>query len=177
MMETYSEAFTASVFILSGPQLRATLTIDGPISEADVESGIELQQKVDQWPGAKKIPPENYIVFSEEVNFEDLRPEFDDDDDDAVDDDAEDEESLDENDPDYAAKRKERRERQRAKFLAAKEKRERQRAMEQEAVREDGEPQQITMKAPTAGWYRVCVQGTWYQVSPIILFVFHVFDL
>jgi rubrerythrin len=140
------------------------LSIDGPISETDVENGIELQQKVDQWPGLKKDPSEEkYLTYSQEVNFEDLKPNFEDDDE-AGNDDREEEESLDENDPDYAAKRKERRERQRAKFIAAKEKREKQRAMEQEAVRQDGEPQQITMKAPTAGWYRVCVQGTWYQV-------------
>jgi hypothetical protein len=151
---------------LSGPELKATLTVEGPIANMlDVTNGSELQASADKW--AKQPRHENMIDFSEVVDFEHLKPEVDDDDDEealaaAA---AEDKEPLDEKDPEYAANKRKRREKQREAFLAGKQKREKRRALEQQKIRQDGEPYEVTLKATQEGWYRVCVHGTWYQVS------------
>ena len=105
------------------------------------------------------------IDFSAVVDFEHLKPDTTDDDEmsmaAAA---AEDNEPLDENDPEYAENKRKRREKQREAFLLAKQNREKKRALEQQKVRQDGEPYQVTLKASQEGWYRVCVHGTWYQV-------------
>jgi hypothetical protein len=149
--------------VLSGPELKATLTVEGPVANMDVTNGSELQTQVDEW--VKKPRHENMIDFSAVVDFEHLKPEAEDDDETAMTAAAEDKEPLDEKDPDYAENKRKRREKQREAFLVAKQKREKRRALEQEMVRQDGEPYQITLKATQEGWYRVCVHGTWYQVS------------
>jgi hypothetical protein len=131
----------------------------------DVTNGSELQTQVDEW--AKQPRHENMIDFQAVVDFEHLKPDVEDDDSEetmaaAA---AADKEPLDEKDPEYAENKRKRREMQRETFLAAKQKREKRRALEQLKVRQDGEPDQVTLKAFQEGWYRVCVHGTWYQVS------------
>jgi hypothetical protein len=160
----FRESVSASVFILSGPELKATLTVEGPVANMEVINGSDLQTQADEW--AKRSRDDNLIDFSAVVDFEHLKPEIEDDDEAtmaaAA---AEDKEPLDEKDPEYTEKKRQRREKQREAFLAAKQKREKQRALEQLKVRQDGEPYEVTLKASQEGWYRVCVHGTWYQVS------------
>jgi hypothetical protein len=130
----------------------------------DVTNGSELQTQADEW--AKQPRHDNMIDFSAVVDFEHLKPETTDDDEaDMAVAAAEDNEPLDEKDPEYAENKRKRREKQRESFLLAKQKREKKRALEQQKVRQDGEPYQVTLKALQEGWYRVCVHGTWYQVS------------
>ena len=152
------EAVTISAFVLSGSSLKATLTLDGPIASADVDSGVELYRASEQFSGRG----DGYITYSEVVDFEHFAPPEEEDDDTL----AKDEEpAIDVNDPDAARKRKERRERQRAKFLEAKAKRDKRRLETQKKIRQEGDPVVYTAKAPAAGWYKMCVQATWYQVS------------
>merc|ERR1712194_158277 len=61
-------------------------------------------------------------------------------------------------------KRRERRDRQRKKFLAVKKKREEKKLNMMKRIRQDGEPILKTMKASGAGWYRMCVTANWNQV-------------
>jgi pyruvate/2-oxoglutarate dehydrogenase complex dihydrolipoamide acyltransferase (E2) component len=150
---------------LSGPELKATLTVEGPIANMDVATGSDLQASVDEW--TNRSSRKNVIDYSAVVDFEHLKPNLDEEDDEAAMAAAAagDNEPLDEKDPEYAEKKRQRREKQREAFLVAKTKREKNRALEQKMVRQDGEPYQVTLKALQEGWYRVCVHGTWYQVS------------
>jgi hypothetical protein len=151
-----------SVFILSGPSLKATVSLEGPIAPPEVDSGLDLHNAAEDFPN-KKLGKSTHLTYSSVVDSEHLNtPEEDDDDND---DGKEEEPPIDKNDPDAAEARRKRREKQREAFLAAKQKRDQKRIVRQRKIREDGEPFQYTAKAPSAGWYRACVQGTWYQVS------------
>ena len=146
-----------SVFILSGPALRATVSLDGPLAPPTVDSGKELLDA-----GEKFKVKSDEIGYTKVVDFEHLHDEDDDDDDDVE---EEEPEAISPDDPDATEKRRERREKQRQAFIEAKKKREEKRLLQQKKVRDDGEPFVYTAVAPRDGWYRVCVQGTWYQVS------------
>lgn len=154
-----NETVTLSAFILSGSSLKATLTFDGPIAEATVDSGMELFTASEGF----NSNGEGFITHSEVMDFEHLAPAPDEDEDDEAPKD-DDEGPLDPNDPDIAEKRKARREKQRKKFMDAKAKREQRKLELQKKIRQDGDPILFTTKAPSAGWYRMCVQATWYQV-------------
>ena len=97
----------------------------------------------------------------EHLNF---APESEDgDDDESSSDDHE--EEVDPEDPDFEEKQRQRRARQRERFTEQKKKRERKRIQQQKKIRQDGEPFLRTEEAEMPGWYRVCVEGTWHQVS------------
>ena len=134
------------------------MTFDGPIAESSVDSGLELFTASEGF----NSNGEGYITHSEEMDFEHFAPAPEDDEEDTVKDD--DEGPLDPNDPDIAEKRKARREKQRKKYMEAKAKREQKKLEVQKKLRQDGEPHLYTTKVPSAGWYRMCVQGTWTQV-------------
>ncbi|CAB9513373.1 emp24/gp25L/p24 family/GOLD [Seminavis robusta] len=63
------ESVTASVFILSGQALKATVRVDGPVASLESDSGNTLQAAVDEF---EKGAPENSIVVEEVVDFEHL---------------------------------------------------------------------------------------------------------
>ena len=163
MVLNHSETVTLSAFILSGSSLKATLTFDGPIASATVDSGLEVFTASESFNSKGT----GFITHSEVMDFEHLAPAPEEEEDEAAKDD--DEGPLDPNDPDIAQKRKERREKQRKKFMEAKAKRDQRKLELQKKIRQDGDPVLYTTKAPEAGWYRMCVQATWYQVSPDIL--------
>lgn len=136
------------------------MTLDGPIAESSVDSPLELFQASENF----REKGEGFITHSEVIDFEHLVPPPEEEESPDVGS-EEDEGPLDPNDPDIAQKRKERRERQRQKFLEAKAKRDQRKLELQKKVRQDGDPAIFTTKAPADGWYRMCVQATWYQVS------------
>jgi len=158
------ESVTVSVFILSGSQLKATYSLDGPIAGPNVESGLELYNKGQQFAPNKKN--RRQLLVSEEVDFEHLNDEVDDDDDEIDDDDdvIDDDEPIDNNDPEAEKKRRERRDRQRERFKKLKLKRETKRLEMLKKIRQDGEPVLDTRKAPEDGWYRMCVTSNWNLV-------------
>lgn len=158
------ESVTVSVFILSGSQLKATYTLEGPIAELEVESGLELYAAGDEFePNARRR--NSQLAISQEVDFEHLMDEVDDDDDHFDDDDDHiADEPISPDDPDADEKRRKRREQQRAKFLALKKKREDKKMAMLKKIRQDGEPLMNTQKAPQPGWYRFCVHSPWNQV-------------
>lgn len=153
-----------SVFILSGPSLKATAQLQGPISPTSVNSAKDLYQAAErrEWTHLK----DGVINFEQVLDFEHLNKQVEDDDDAELNTPVEKDIPLDPNDPNSAEKRRKRREKQREAFLEAKRKRDEKRMLQQKKIREDGEPFLYSAKAPVAGWYRVCVQATWYQVSP-----------
>jgi hypothetical protein len=155
-----SETVTLSAFILSGSSLKGTLTFDGPIAESSVDSGLEIYQASENFRGSG----DGYVSHSEVIDFEHLAPAPEEEEKDEAGS-KEDDEPLDPNDADIVQKRKDRRERQRQKFLDSKAKRDRRKLELQKKVRQDGDPAIFTTKAPADGWYRMCVQATWYQVS------------
>lgn len=159
------ESVTVSVFILSGNQLKAMYSLLGPIAAPAVDSALELHVKGQEFKPSKANPRQLAIV--EEVDFEHLNDDGYADDDDDVDDDDDffdDTEPIDPNDPNADEKRKERRDRQRKKFVALKKKRDEKRLALLEKIKSDGEPIQITKKAPEAGWYRMCVESHMNQI-------------
>jgi len=160
------ESVTVSVFILSGSQLRATYTLEGPIADLNVESGIELYTKGEEFHSDKRNGGKQ-LALSQEVDFEHLNEEIDDDDDhydDENDDEFDDDSSINPDDPDADKKKRERRERQRKRFLDLKKKREEKKLNAMKKIQQNGEPILNTEKAPDAGWYRMCVKGDWNQV-------------
>lgn len=159
------ESVTVSVFILSGSQLKALYSLEGPIANIDVESGIDLYKKGQEFSPNHR--DKNQMIVSQEVDFEHLNDEMDDDDsvdDDENDDMYNDDEPIEPGDPDADKKRRDRRERQRKRFLDLKKKREEKKLAMLKKIRQDGEPILITKKAPKAGWYRMCVTSNWNQV-------------
>jgi hypothetical protein len=156
-----SEKVTVSVFVLSGSSLKATLTLDGPIANSSIDSGVELFAAGESYVKNPENPDQ--LSYSTVVDFEHLNSLPEDDDDDEVADKYE-EPAIDPDDPDAAEKRRERRERQREKFMEAKQKRDQRKLEQQKKIRQDGDPFVYTTKAPDSGWYKMCVQATWYQV-------------
>eukprot|EP00339_Tiarina_fusa_P001948 CAMPEP_0117075412 /NCGR_PEP_ID=MMETSP0472-20121206/53167_1 /TAXON_ID=693140 ORGANISM="Tiarina fusus, Strain LIS" /NCGR_SAMPLE_ID=MMETSP0472 /ASSEMBLY_ACC=CAM_ASM_000603 /LENGTH=300 /DNA_ID=CAMNT_0004800905 /DNA_START=101 /DNA_END=1001 /DNA_ORIENTATION=- len=148
------EYVTMSVFLLSGANLKATATLEGPIAPNDVSSALELYEGGEQFSANGE---QEVVRFKTVVDFEHLSTG-------TGDDDEEDEEPIDAKDPDALEKRRQRREKQREAFLLAKQKREEKRILQQKKLREDGEPFQYTTKATKAGWYKACVQATFTQV-------------
>lgn len=160
----HRESVTLSVFVLSGSQLKASVSLEGPLADASVDSGVELHAKIIEYTnGQNKPPADQRIDFSEVVDFEHLNESIPNDDR-PVPDDDELKTPIDPDDPDLDAKRRERREKQRVKFLEQKEKREARKLAQVQKVRQDGEPFVHTIKAPVAGWYRACVTSSWNQV-------------
>lgn len=154
------EKMTMSVFILSGTALKATARMEGPIADLEIDSGIELYKAVEKFNNDKK---KALLAVNELVDFEHLNESSMDEEDE--DEEEKEEPSIDSADPDYEEKKKHYRQEQRERFLEVKRKRERRRIAQQKKIRQDGDPFLHTEKAPEAGWYRVCVEGTWHQVS------------
>lgn len=143
-----------SVFILSGPELKAMATLEGPVAAADVDSGTQLIEATEKFRRGERFG--EHTISESVVDFEHLQVSVESED-------EEEEEDIPDNED--AAARRDRLQRQRQKAKARKE-REQQRQQEtRENVRNAGEPFQTTIKAKSAGWYRACVRGTWYQVQ------------
>lgn len=161
----FSERATASAIILSGPELKATVTFEGPIGPPDIESGTQLAQEVQAFEKSKhrRDHDNTMIDFSQDVDFEHLNlGEFHDDGDDFYDDDGlDDDQALAEL---TSEERKQRRQKQRKRALQNRQRKERQVNTQKKKVREEGELFVRTFKAEAKGWYRFCIRGTWYQV-------------
>jgi hypothetical protein len=162
MASTNRESVTLSVFVLSGPQLKASVSLEGPLAGPDVDSGPDLHSKIIEFTNGEK--PKIHLFFTEEVDFEHLNDVVEDTLPDRDDDDLNKQPIL-PDDPDAEIKRMERRERQRKKFLDKKQRKEERRLEQLKRVRQEGEPFVHTAKAPVAGWYRVCVHSNWNQAS------------
>jgi hypothetical protein len=158
-----SESVTISVFVLSGSQLKATVSLEGPFAQPDVDSGVELHTHLTEFENGRK--PNGHLSFSQVVDFEHLNEDIPDDDEARQENDDILKTPIDPNDPDADKKRRERRERQRQKFLEEKQKREERKMAQLKKVRQDGEPFVYTTKVPITGWYRMCVTSSWNQVS------------
>jgi hypothetical protein len=163
-----------SVFILSGAELRATMTLEGPVAPASITTGAELKQAMDKFTGSEYG---EHIILQEVVDFEHLQTNIlaqEDDDDHAhiEDDDVQPAEGEDVNSEAFKKKVEDRKRRialARNRAKEAKKHREKTREEIHKQFRDEGEPFQKTLKAKAAGWYRACVRGTWYQVSDTLL--------
>lgn len=157
---------TLSVFILSGSQLKAAVSLEGPLAGLEVDTGPDLHAKIIEYTNGEK--PQNHLHFNEMVDFEHLNDLFppeesvnERDDDDLV------KQPILPDDPQADIKRMERRARQRKKFLDKKQQLEERKLSLLKRIRQDGEPFVHTAVAPVAGWYRVCVHSTSNQASMI----------
>lgn len=161
----HSESVTISVFVLTGSQLKATVTLEGPFASPDVDTGVELHKRLTEFENGRK--PNGHLSFNQVVDFEHLNEDIPDDDEAGQENDDILKTPIDPNDPDADRKRRERRERQRQKFLEEKQKREERKMAQLKKVRQDGEPFVHTAKVPIDGWYRMCVTSSWNQVSTL----------
>lgn len=151
-----NEAVTISAFVLSGAELKATLTFAGPVASLGADTALDLQDEIARFD-AGHHDTDNVIEVTEVVDFEHLslgELNYRDGDDDDEDDDG----------TATAEERKERRAQRRKRALENRKKREDHSANQKKKIREEGEPYQRTFRVTTPGWYRFCVQGTWYQV-------------
>lgn len=147
-----------SVFILAGTELKATIQFDGPLPEDEgpIQSGSSLQsaiRKLEQGHHAHDA-----LTISETVDFEHLNIGGGDEEDEGE------EEYTGFEEEETMEQRKERRSLQRKKALEARQRRDQRKTKQRLKVQNEGEPYQRTVVAPISGWYRYCVQGTWYQV-------------
>ena len=153
----HSESITFGVIVLSGSELKASITFDGPLVEDESVKATELFEASEtyRYDPAKK---EKLIVFGSMVDFEHLNPvknkEVREEDEEEV---ADENESV--------AERRARRARERKKALE-KRQREQEDLMDQRKhVREEGDPFQKTYQAKANGWYRFCVTASWHAVD------------
>lgn len=156
---------TASVFVLSGQELKATVRLDGPIAPLTADTGNELQAAIDAWEKedlSTKKAASDKVAQEVVVDFEhlNLKDEFatqndNDDDDELI--------KMAKTDLSPSA-RKRLKDKQRKKILVKRQKQEQQRLHQHRKVREEGQPWQSTVQVPAAGWYRLCVTGTFHQV-------------
>jgi hypothetical protein len=159
-----------SVFILSGAELRATMTMEGPVAPMSVKTGAELQRAMDAYTGNHDYGVHQFV--QDVVDFEHLQAHsallLEEDDDDLDTNEGDDTiEGMDMNSTDFQIKLEERRRRAQLAHARAREARKRREQIREEThkkVREEGEPFEATFKAESPGWYRACVKGTWYQV-------------
>lgn len=157
---TARERATISLFVLSGNELRAAMTFDGPIPETvPISTGADLlaaSQKLDEGMFGRA---EITVHEKANIDFEHLNiGPVDDDVDDSMEEEIPENESVED--------RRARRARQRKKALEARQKRDQRRIEQRERVRDEGEPYEQTIRANGSGWYRYCVKGTtWHQVN------------
>lgn len=143
---------TMSVFILSGPELKAMATLEGPVAGPDVETGTELMEATERFRRGERFG--EHRIAESVVDFEHLQPSFESEEDE--------EEEIPENED--ATGRRDRIQRQRERAKARRQREQQRQAETQQKIRSAGEPFQTTIQAKSAGWYRACVRGTWYQV-------------
>jgi hypothetical protein len=143
-----------SVFILSGAVLKATATLEGPVAPPDVDSGTALLDATERFRRGERFG--DHLITEEVVDFEHLQEDIKDDDIEA------DEEEPPEGEDPVGRRARIQRNRERAKQRRQKELA--RKVIVQQKIRSAGEPYQVTMQARSAGWYRTCVRGTWYQV-------------
>ena len=144
-----------SVFILSGPELKAMATLEGPVAPVDVDSGSALLDATERFRRGERFG--EHTIEESEVDFEHLQASFE------SEEDEDEEEEIPENED--AAGRRERVQRARAKARERRQREQQRLEATQQKIRSAGEPFQTTIRAKSAGWYRACVRGTWYQVS------------
>lgn len=143
-----------SVFILSGAELKASSTLEGPVAPPEVDSGSALLEATERFRRGERF---GELTFVEEVvDFEHLQTSIEEDYE------VEDEEEAPEGEDLVARKARIQRNRERARQRREKELARKDKV--QKKIRSVGEPYQVTMQAKAAGWYRACVRGTWYQV-------------
>jgi hypothetical protein len=161
------ESVTASLFILSGAELKGGLLLEGPVAGPDAASGTELHNMATQLEQSK-VTMDAYSKIEEDVNFEHLLPEAPEEpeqDDDAImwgqkmDDDSLTEEEI--------QKRLQERKKhiQLARQRAREARRRKIERMKANNIVREGEPVQRTLVAKGKGWYRACVKGNWYQIT------------
>lgn len=159
----FSEAVTASVFILSGQELKATVKFDGPVAPMEASSGNELFGAIEAFDRDFVANEELNIVREEVVDFEHLN----------IKDEYKDDEDGDDLIKSAQAKdmspseRKRLKDKQRKKILVKRQKQEQQRLHQHRKVREEGQAYQLSMTVPKSGWYRFCVNGNFHQVRTI----------
>ena len=168
---------TASVFVLSGQELKAKIRLDGPVAPLDADSGNALQAAIDEFE--KKVQHRNnnpgeteeLVTLEDVVDFEHLNIK-----DESADEAETDDELMKANHKDLTpSERKRIKDKQRKKILVKRQKQEQQRLHQHRKVREEGQPYQLTTKVPRAGWYRLCVDGAFYQVGyPCAVFFYGV---
>jgi hypothetical protein len=158
-----NESVTMSVFILSGPVLRGTVTFDGPVAPSDLNSASELREHVDQFDHGHSREEGKHIMFSETVDFEHLNLGDPDDEDYEEDDAFTSEEKDGTPDGDHATSRRAAEQRKRA--LERRHNKDQRTHKQHDKVRKEGEAFQKTIKVEHAGWYRFCVRATYYQVT------------
>ena len=143
--------------------MKATVKFDGPVAPLDVGSGNDLFNSIQEFD--KNFQPneqENYSM-EEVVDFEHLniKEQWADDDED----DAELMRGAAKAHEMSPSERKKMKDKQRKRILVKRQKQEQQRLHQHRKVREEGQPYQTTVKVPRSGWYRLCVQANFHQVS------------
>jgi hypothetical protein len=156
-----NESVTISAFILSGPELRATVSFDGPVASSDISSGVGLREQLDQFDkGNSPYQHRNdgtIVLFSDTIDFEHLNlKDF------QGDDDTFDEGEDSSSDPEATAHR---RAQHRKRTLEKQQHRESQLHKQHRKVRDEGVAFHKTFKVQLPGWYRFCIKATWYQVT------------
>lgn len=148
-----------SVIVLSGQQLKAAVTLDGPITPPGDVNAMGLAESSERY---KYNPAKKHEVirFSSVADFEHLNPiknrETN------VEDEEEEEVASEE---ETVAERRARRARERKRALEKRQREQEDVLSQKKSVREEGDPFQKTYIAKAEGWYRFCVSAAFYNVD------------
>lgn len=154
-----SESVTFSVIVLSGTELKAAITFDGPIvgdPNVDAAALYEASEAYKYNPSKK----DELVVFGSLVDFEHLNPIRNRE----MNEPEEDEEEVAPED-ESVAERRARRARERKRALEKRQREQEDLMHQRKVVREEGDPFQKTYKAKKPGWHRFCVTASWNNVD------------
>lgn len=154
-----SESMTFSIIVLSGGELKGSITFDGPIATDENISAGELWEASEsyRYDPAKR---NELIVFGSLVDFEHLNPIKNRE---VHEDEEEEEEVVDEEET--VAERRARRARERKRALEKRQREQEDLMHQRKHVRMEGDPFQKTYKSKANGWYRFCVTASWNAVD------------
>jgi hypothetical protein len=156
------EALTASLFIVSGAELKGTLLLEGPLTRDEIKSGIEMQALIDRHEKGTHIKEDYYQKIEEDISFEQLfqEPQLDSNTD--IDDDNAWKETDDDKMENEAVHR---RAEERKRHARAARKRLLENRQKNAGRSHDGESFERTLRSKSKGLYRACVKGSWYEIT------------
>ena len=146
-----------AIFVLSGTDLQAQWTIDGPVAPATVRSGKDLYKHIllyDKNSQHQHSQHSEIIHQTGNVNFEHYNLL------ESADLEAYEEEDQEQYEQETPEQRKERKNKQRKQLLEIRKKIEDSKYEQHKHVKSNADPHLTTIQATAQGWYRFCLKAT-----------------
>ena len=173
-----SDSATMSALILEGDQLKATLVLEGPFAESELETTMELVEAEHKFVVDKRRWTK-HTIYIETVDFEHIQEQEEDEEEEEEEqyEDDDDDRPIADNEDAEAAKirvqeRRKRAQQTRRRIQQARRRRaqliEEKNKRNAAKVRKEGAPHQKTIFAQTDGWYRGCLKADYNRVRSFV---------